>query len=182
VESADQTATKAKQAGGTVIAEPFDVMEHGRMAVIQDPTGAVFAIWQPNKHVGATLVNETGAMCWNELLTKDTAKAGTFYKQVFGWTEKPMQGLQGPYTVFENHGAQAAGMMQITPQMGPMPSNWSIYFAVDDTDKATAKAQQLGAKVMMPPTDIPNVGRFAVLQDPQGAMFCIIKITMPSQA
>lgn len=177
VESADQIAAKIKQGGGKVLTEPFDVMAHGRMAVFQDPADATFAVWQANQHTGAGLVNEVGSVCWNELLTRDPSKAGPFYKQVFGWTDEAMPMPQGTYTMFKKDRAQAAGMMKITPEMGTLPSHWEIYFSVDDCDKCVAKAKQLGGKVMKPPADIPNVGRFAVLQDPQGAYFAIIAMT-----
>jgi predicted enzyme related to lactoylglutathione lyase len=177
VENADQAAAKVKQSGGKVLMEPFDVMEHGRMAVLQDPTTAVFSVWQPKKHTGATLVNESGSMCWNELITTDSAKAGAFYKQVFGWTDEQMPmatPMGGTYTMFKKDGAQAAGMIKATPEMKLTHPYWLIYFAVDDCDKSVAKAQQLGGKAMLPPTDIPNIGRFSVLTDPQGAYFAII--------
>jgi len=174
VESADKVATQIKQSGGKILSEPFDVMEHGRMAVCQDPTKAIFSVWQPKKHTGAGLLNEVGSVCWNELITDDAAKAGAFYRQVFGWTEEPMPMPQGTYTIFKKDGAQAAGLMQATPEMHLTHPYWLIYFAVEDCDKSVAKAQQLGGKTMMPPTDIPKIGRFSVLTDPKGAYFAII--------
>ena len=176
VTSADQAAAKAKSLGGTVVMEPFDVFESGRMALIQDPTGAIFGVWQAKQHVGAGVLGENGAMCWTELMTSDAAKAEPFYTGLFGWgaETKPM----GPtaYTVFNRGSEQAGGMMQITKEMGPIPSHWAVYFAVGDCDAMVAKAQGLGAKTIVPPQDVPAVGRFAVLQDPQGAVFSIIKL------
>jgi uncharacterized protein len=175
VENADQTAAKVKSSGGKIVTGPLDVMEHGRMAVLEDPTSAVFAVWQPKKHTGAGVINETGSMCWNELITTDSSKATSFYKQIFGWKDEPMRTAQGgPYTVMKKDGAQAAGIMQATPQMKLTHPYWLIYFAVDDCDKSAAKAEQLGGKTMMPPTNIPDIGRFSVLTDPQGAYFAII--------
>ena len=177
VESADATAAKAKSLGGTVLAEPFDVFDAGRMAILQDPTGATFCIWQPKAHAGAGVLDEVGALCWTELMTTDTAKAQPFYTQLFGWTaeDKPM----GPmtYTILKRGGAQAGGMMQITKEMGPIPSHWMVYFSVADCDATVAKAGTLGGKVTVPATDIPGVGRFAILQDPQGAHVAIIKLS-----
>ena len=174
VDSADATAAKVKQSGGKVLMEPFDVMEHGRMAVCQDPTGGTFSLWQAKKHTGAGIVNEPSTMSWNELITNDSAKAGAFYRQVFGWTEEPMPMPQGTYTVFKKDGAQAAGMIKATPEMKLTHPYWLIYFAVDDCDRSAAKVKQLGGRVMLEPKDIPNIGRFSVLTDPQGAYFAII--------
>ena len=175
VESADQSAAKAKTLGGTILMEPFDVMEHGRMAVIQDPTGAVVCVWESKKHTGASVMGETGALVWTELMTSDAAKAQPFYTGLFGWKAEAMP--MGPltYTIYKNGNEQAGGMMQITKEMGPMPSNWGVYFGVDDVDASAAKAAGLGATIMVPPNDIPNIGRFAVLVDPQGAAFSIYK-------
>lgn len=175
VESADAAAARAKTLGGTLLAEPFDVMDVGRMAVIQDPTGAVFCVWQAKKHNGAGVLGETGSLVWTELLTTDPAKAQPFYTGLFGWRAeaKPM----GPmtYTIYKNGAEQAGGMMQIMKEMGPMPSNWGVYFGVDDVDASAARAVSLGGKITVSPNDIPNIGRFAVLMDPQGAAFSIFK-------
>lgn len=177
VANADQSAAKAKSLGGTLMAEPFDVMDLGRMAIIQDPTGAMFCIWQAKKHTGAGVLGEVGSLCWTELMTTDAGKARPFYTGLFGWKaeDKPM----GPmtYTVFKNGEVPAGGMMQITKDMGPVPSNWMVYFDVSDCDATVAKATSLGAKVNVPPMDIPEVGRFAMLIDPQGAYFAVIKLT-----
>ena len=174
VENADAATAKVKQLGGSVMKDPFDVFDHGRMAVVQDPTGATFCLWQAKKNIGVGVLNETGALCWTELLTTDTDKAGGFYKQLFGWkTETMPMGSGATYTMFKNGEPYAGGMMKITQQMGPIPSNWGVYFQVDDCDKATVKAQGLGAKTVVPPTDIPEMGRFSTLTDPQGAFFSL---------
>ncbi len=177
VTSADETAAKAKALGGTVVKEPFDVMDVGRMAVITDPTGATFCIWEPKKHKGVGVKGETNSLCWNELLTNDTAKAIDFYVKLFGWKTKSDSGAT-PYTEIINGDDHIGGIMQIQPQMGPMPPNWGIYIAVDDSDGTAQKATSLGGRQYVPPTDIPNVGRFAVLSDPQGAVFNIIKLNL----
>jgi len=180
VESADAAAEKATSLGGTVFAGPFDVMEHGRMAVIQDPQGAVFCVWQPKAHIGVKLAGDTGTFGWDELWTTDRKKAAEFYTGLFGWGAKEGDmGEQGIYTEWQNSGQSIGGMMEITPEMGPVPPNWLPYFMVDDVDATAEKTQSTGGKVMVPPTDIPNVGRFAVLGDPQGAMFAIIKLSGP---
>jgi predicted enzyme related to lactoylglutathione lyase len=179
VANADETADKAKAAGGTILKEPFDVMTFGRMAVIQDPTGAVFALWQPKENKGAGVYNVPNSFTWNELMTTDTKKAGDFYSTVFDW-RRDVQNF-GPleYTMFINGERPNGGMLQITPEMGNIPSNWLVYFAVDDCDAKVEKAKELGSQVMKPADDIPGVGRFAILLDPQGAAFAIIKLENP---
>jgi uncharacterized protein len=176
VASADETAAKAKALGGTVVKEPFDVMDAGRMAVIIDPTGAAFCIWQPNTHTGFGVKGQPNSVSWFELLTTDTSKAADFYTKLLGWTAKT-HGAPMEYTEWMLGETAIGGMMQIQPHMGPMPPNWGLYFAVDDCDASFQKATSLGAQACVPPTDIEHVGRFAVLQDPQGATFSIIKLT-----
>jgi hypothetical protein len=145
------------------------------MAVITDPTGATFCIWQANKHSGVGVKGQPNTLSWNELLTNNTAKAIDFYTRLFGWTAKS-HGAPMEYTEFMLGDTAFAGMMQIRPDMGPVPPNWGIYFAVDDCDATFQKATSLGGRAYVPPTDIENVGRFSVISDPQGAVFSIIKL------
>jgi uncharacterized protein len=168
VESADDAAAKATELGGTVHAPPFDVMDAGRMAVIQDPTGAFFMVWQPNQNIGAGLVNAPGALCWNELATPDFDAAQAFYGGLFGWTFTPFEGEQ-PYFTIQNRGATNGGMR--SPQPGE-PPNWLVYFATDDVDASVAKLEQLGGKKMVEPFDFP-MGRIGIVADPQGAAFAL---------
>lgn len=179
VASADESAAKAKELGATLLKEPFDVFTVGRMAVVQDPTGAVFALWQAGTHKGAGVTNVPNSFCWNELATPDVEKAGDFYTGLFGWGKNVQQ--MGPmiYTSFMNGERPAGGMYKPGPEMGEIPPHWLVYFAVDDTDAMVAKATGLGAKVFAPPMDIPGTGRFAILQDPQGAAFAVIKLATP---
>jgi predicted enzyme related to lactoylglutathione lyase len=179
VSNADEVVVKAKSLGGTVLHEPADVSDAGRMAVLQDPTGATFAVWQPNKNIGAQIVNQPGSFCWNELVTGDKEKAGKFYTDLFGWNSKDQDMGVGTYTEFSNGDRPAGGMFQITKEMGNVPPHWMVYFSVEDCDKSVEKSKSLGAKIVVPPTDIPEVGRFSVLQDPQGAVFSIIKLSNP---
>lgn len=179
VSSADEAAAKAKEAGGTLMKEPFDVFTVGRMAVVQDPTGAVFALWQAGTHQGAGICNVPNSFCWNELATSDTEKAGDFYTKLFGWGKNVQQMGPMTYTSFMNGDRPAGGMYKPAPEMGNIPPHWLVYFAVDDTDAKVKKAEELGAKTIAPPMDIPGTGRFAILQDPQGAAFGIIKLTNP---
>jgi uncharacterized protein len=174
VASADDSAKKAKDLGGQILMGPFDVMEFGRMGVIQDPQGAIFSLWEARTHKGAEVVNEPGAPCWNELHTTDTATAAKFYTGLFGWTTK----AGGDYTEFHRDERAAGGMIAIRKEWGPVPPNWLVYFAVSDCDATAKKAGELGAHTTVPPTDIEKVGRFAILADPQGAPFAVIKLTM----
>ena len=177
VESADQSAAKVKALGGTLLAEPFDVMDAGRMAIVQDPTGGTFCVWQPKTHPGVGVRDEVGALCWNELMSTDADQARTFYTGLFGWkTELMPMGPGATYTLYKRGDTQAGGMAQITKEMGPIPSHWMVYFAVSDCDATVAKANSLGSRTIMPPTDIPNIGRFAILSDPGGAHFAVIKL------
>jgi hypothetical protein len=178
VKSADETADKAKSLGAALMKEPFDVMDVGRMSVIQDPTGAVFAIWQAGTHAGAGIKDVPNSFCWNELGTKDTTKAGEFYTGLFGWGKKVQQMGPMTYTSFMNGDRPAGGMYEPPPEMGEVPPHWLVYFAVDDTDGKVSKAKELGATIIAPPMDIPDTGRMAIIKDPQGAAFGIIKLTM----
>jgi predicted enzyme related to lactoylglutathione lyase len=177
VSNADDAVKRAKELGATVLAPPFDVMDAGRMAVLQDPTGAVFSVWQAKKHSGAAILGEPGALCWTELATRDTKAAESFYTQLFGWSAKTGADNNMPYTEFSVQGKAGAGMMPMTPQMGNAPPNWMPYFAVTDCDASATKVTELGGRAYVQPTDIPKIGRFAVLADPQGAVFAIIKLT-----
>jgi uncharacterized protein len=147
--------------------------------VIQDPTGAVFAVWQPMEHRGSGIYNVPNSLCWNELGTTDTQKAGEFYSNVFGWSKQDFSESPVEYTMFQNGDRAAGGMFKITPEMGPIPPHWLVYFAVDDCDAKAQRASELGAKIMRPAEDIPGIGRFALLIDPQGAAFAIIKLESP---
>ena len=184
VTNADQAAAKAKGLGGKILMEPFDVMEHGRMAVIQDPTGAIFCVWQSKQHTGAGVMDEPNSLVWTELMTNDIVKASQFYNSMFGWKGDPMPMPRDPsqtYTVFKNGDKMAAGMMPIPKQATGTPPTWINYFGVENTDKSAAKAKELGGKIEMGPQDIPGIGRFAVVRDPQGAYFSIATFLPPSK-
>ncbi len=177
VENVDASAAKAKELGGSVLGEPMDVMEAGRMAVLADPAGSVICIWQPKEAIGSELVNEPFAFTWSELITPDPGKVKDFYAGLFGWgaQEMPMGDDSPPYTMWTLGGDDNGIAGAMPPPMDGMPSFWGVYFAVDDTDAIVAKAEGLGATVLAPPMDIPDVGRFAALLDPQGAAFSVIK-------
>jgi predicted enzyme related to lactoylglutathione lyase len=170
----DSVAEQAVRMGATIIFGPTDVFDAGRTVAIQDPQGAHFFVWQPKEHIGARVKDDPGAMTWNELLTTNSGDAIEFYTSLLGLergeTMAPMD-----YTLLRSEGTEVLGVMQITPDMGEVPPNWSVYFAVEDVDAAAAQAQSLGGGVAVPATDIPDIGRFAVLTDPQGAFFNIFK-------
>jgi predicted enzyme related to lactoylglutathione lyase len=176
VSNADQASAKAKTLGATVMKEPFDVFDTGRMAAIQDPTGAMFCIWQANKNTGIQLAGEANTLCWSELWTSDTSKALEFYTKLFGWTTKKSTDSPQEYIELANQGQTMGGMMKIQKEWGNVPPNWSPYFMVTNCDGSVAKVGQLGGSTKMPPTDIPKVGRFAIVADPQGAVFQIVQM------
>lgn len=170
VESADDAAARVRDAGGAVRAEPFDVMEAGRMAVVSDTQGAVFAVWQPRGSIGARRVNDVGCLCMNELATTDIPAAASFYAEVFGWeTEELDTGGGPPYASVMNNGTLNAGM---TVTRGGAPPHWKPYFTVADCDGAAAAIGSRGGRVASGPLDVP-AGRIAVAVDPQGAVFAL---------
>jgi uncharacterized protein len=176
VDSVDDAVVKAEAAGGQVAMQPFDVMDAGRMAFVLDPGGAAVAFWQAGQHIGATLVNEPGTMTWNELITADPS-APAFYEQVLGLSAAKMDMGTGEYTLFQVGGEQVGGAM--APQLPGLPNHWHVYFAVADTDASAIEASGLGGSILAEPFDTP-VGRVAVLNDPQGAAFSIIRLAQPA--
>jgi hypothetical protein len=172
VDDVDAVQAKAEAAGATVVMPPSDVMTAGRMAVYQDPTGAYISTWQPRDHPGAQVVNEPGALIWNELSTSDPAAAQDFYGEVFGWG----WGGSDQYHEAQVSGRTIAGVMPRPAEMpGEVPDHWLVYFGSADVDADAARAAELGATVLVPPVDVPGTGRFSVLADPQGAMFGLFK-------
>lgn len=175
VESADATAARAGELGGNAFTEAFDAAESGRMAIIQDPAGAVLAAWEPRALAGARRVNDPGCMSWNELQTRDPDAAGTFYAGLFGWEMEPIeQGGQTVYTTIENAGSQNGGVMSMTEEHGDAPSYWLTYFAVPSCEGAVARVRELGGDVLAGPMQ-PGAGTIAVVRDPQGAAFAVLE-------
>ena len=171
------TAKKAEAEGGKVIVPPFDVLEQGKMAVIQDPSGAFISVWEPKKMFGSEVLGKDGTYGWSELNARGIGTATDFYSEVFGWTTKvtPMGEGQPDYTEFQLDGQSIAGGMEMNPMVPKeVPSYWMVYFTVADVDKAHKKAVGLGAQEMVPPQDFPG-GRFSILSDPQGAMIGLMK-------
>ncbi|MDE0268825.1 MAG: VOC family protein [Acidimicrobiaceae bacterium] len=174
----DETAANALAAGGQVLMEPMDVLEAGRMAIIADPTGAALALWQPREHIGAEVRMQPGTFCWAELNTRDSNTAVTFFERLFGWKAEP-QPMPGSssgfgYITLKLDDTNVAGIITMDENWPTdVPAHWMSYFAVTDCDVAAARVTELGGQVCVPPTDIPQ-GRFAVVNDPHGAVFTII--------
>ena len=173
----DATAEKIRAAGGTVLVDPFDVFDAGRMTIAQDPTGAIVGVWQAGEHIGAELANDPGTMNWNECQTRDPAAAGAFYEAVFGVEVKAFPTADGrpPYHVIHVGGRGVAGILELDENMRDVPPNWGTVFAVADADETVAKARELGGAALMPGMDLPDIGRLAVLQDPTGAVFQVLQ-------
>lgn len=175
VDNADDSARRATELGGKVMAGPFDVYDVGRMAAVQDPTGAAFSIWQAKQHIGAGIIGRDGTLCWADLTTPDPARAAEFYSGLFGW--KLLTGEKDPsgYLHIKNGEAFIGGIPPIQHQIAGVPPHWMLYFQVADCDATAAQAKQLGATFRVPPMTMENVGRFAILADPQGATFAIFQ-------
>ncbi|MFF8770163.1 VOC family protein [Kitasatospora sp. NPDC015120] len=171
-DDADAAAQAVAGAGGTIVHPVAEVGGTGRMLVAADPTGAVFGVWQKLDFIGAGIVNEPGALVWNELNTTDTAAAGRFYQQAFGLRPGTIQGMDGFYSL--NVGDHTVGGMQpVAEYLAPgTPSHWMTYFSVDDTDSTVDALVKAGGSVIQPPFDM-QAGRMAVVRDPQGAAFAV---------
>jgi predicted enzyme related to lactoylglutathione lyase len=203
VESADETASKVRAAGGGVVREPFDVMDAGRTADFTDPEGAAFCVWQAKEHKGARVVNEHGSLNFNGLNTRDVEGAKSFYGSVFGWETLRLEGgfemwtLPGYGDYLERDDPDlrkrvtevggpvgfedvVASVNPITDDRPDVPAHWSVTFAVDDADATATKATELGGKVAVPPFDAPWV-RTTVLTDPQGATFIASKFVLENK-
>lgn len=177
VTDVDATAAKAQRAGAKIVAPPFDVMDAGRMTVIDDPTGAGVAAWQPKKHIGAGVTSEPGAITWAELLTRDEETSLKTWSATFGWETDSMPMPNGvTYTVFKAGNVPSCGMMPMPKQVpAGVPSHWLPYFQVADCDATLKKTTDLGGKIIVPAMEAPTVGRFATLMDPQGAVFAVLQ-------
>lgn len=171
VPRADDMAERVRSLGGQVLVAPFDVLDLGRMALVLDPTGAPFAVWQAGRHIGTRLANRPGTLAWTELLTNDTGQAGYFYSQLFGWDiQTHAKGI-----TFFKRGRKIAGMRPMAEERGDLWPQWLVYFAVTDCEASTEKARPLGGRIILPPASHEVIGHYAVLQDSQGARFSILK-------
>jgi len=175
VESADEAVKRAAQLGGKVIDAPFDVGDRGRTAVIQDPTGTVFFLWQGKKRPGLGVTGEPGAFCWADLNTPDPQTAKTFYEGLFGWKLTPGQGKNSGYLHIVNGEEYIGGIPPARGIGGGEPPHWLIYFQTADVDHVFQRASDLGARKLLRPMDIEGTGRVAILADPQGAVFALYR-------
>lgn len=175
VANTDQSAKKAIDLGGKLLMQPFDVFDIGRMAVVQDPTGAAFCIWQEKRAKAESIAGVEGTLCWADLMTRDTARAEKFYSGLLGWTFGKDEKDPSGYTHIKNGEEFIGGMPPSSHLQGNIPPHWIPYFLVNNCDATIAKAKSQGAKTCVPATNLENVGRFAVLSDPQGAAFAIFQ-------
>jgi predicted enzyme related to lactoylglutathione lyase len=175
---ADEAARQVEAAGGTVVAAPFDVGDQGRMAVFQDPSGAFISVWQGTR-MGGFQTDAPNSFGWAELNARGADRAIPFYTRVFGWTTRTSDMGEGraPYTEFLLDGESVAGAWEMNPAVpAQVPSYWQVYFAVADVDVAFASALDAGARELVSPQDFPG-GRFAIVTDPQGASFGLLRVT-----
>jgi len=175
VPNADEAVTKAAHLGGTVLAPAFDVVDIGRMAVIQDPTGAIFSLWEPKKHHGVGIGGVDNTVCWADLSTPDPERVGKFYSGLFGWelTKDPKD--PSGYLHIKNGEHFIGGIPPAEHRDKHIPPHWLLYFQVADAKAATEKATQLGGKVLMPLMTMEKVGTWSIVADPQGAVFALFK-------
>ena len=172
VEDADATAAWANELGGAaVFRAPFDVLDAGRVAAIRDPTGAIVSLWQPRSRIGATLVNDTGALCWNELATADVERAKSFFGELLSWEYETDD---SGYVSVKNAGSLNGGMREQSEQEQRVRPTWLPYFTVESAEEAACQAAQLGGRRLLPTTESRR-GRYAVIADPQGAPFAVFE-------
>lgn len=175
-EDADSTSASIRAAGGQLLAEPFDVMDVGRMAVAADPGGAVFGIWQARTHTGVQLANEPGSLVWNENMSRDFEANKAFYAAVFGYDYGDMSSEDFKYATLDLGGRPAGGIGELGADVtAQAPAAWSAYFGVDDTEATVAKVTAAGGSVLREPADTPY-GRMALLADDQGAVFSVMSV------
>lgn len=176
----DARYAAAVSAGASTMMPPSQIMENGRCAMLKDPTGAIFGLWEAQNHIGAQLHNIPGTIAWNELLTTNPAMATDFYQKAIGWgtidNEMPNGTTYTMLTIMDNgEPAAIGGMMQMPEEIKGVPSHWGVYFNVFDVAESTAKAEELGANVLMPPTDMPNVGTMSLIHTPSAGSFTLFK-------
>lgn len=175
----DATCANLREQGGQVVMGPMDVMAEGRLAFCADPTGAHFGVWQPTKHVGAQVKEEPGAMVWQEVNTRDGARACAFYAKVLGLEPRKLEGAGIEYWTLQRSDEAKAGILQMDARFPEqVPAHWMAYFAVADTDRAVERVKELGGQMRVPPFD-SAYGRIAVVADPGGATFSLVR---PSEA
>jgi predicted enzyme related to lactoylglutathione lyase len=182
VDNADESAQLAGELGGNILAQPFDVMDAGRMAVIQDPTGAIFCLWQANRTLGIGVTGVEGTLCWADLSSPNPERAKQFYEGLFGWNIAASETDSSGYLHVQNGEEYIGGIPPATYRDPKVHPYWLLYFFVEDVDASAAKAEELGATIQTAPMNIPNVGRMAIVADPQGAVFSIFGAAPPGAA
>jgi len=175
VDKVDASAAKVPQLGGKVIVAPFDVMDAGRMAVIADPAGAYFCLWQANRSTGTQIAQVHGTLCWADLSTPDPERAKAFYSGLSGWQLMVGEKDTSGYLHIKNGEHFIGGVPPAAHRQPGVPPHWLAYFQVDDVDATANKAKEMGAKLFLPPMSMEGVGRMSVIADPQGAVFAIFK-------
>jgi uncharacterized protein len=173
VENADSSAEKSAGLGAKILAPPFDVFDVSRMAVIQDPTGAVFAIWQAKRHHGIDVTSEECGFCWADLATTDPKKAADFYSQLFGWETEVSKNDPSGYLHILNKGSYIGGIPPVLEGQGP--PHWLIYYQVSEIATLVERANSNGGKTYQPPFTVPDTGQIAVLADAQSAVFALFE-------
>ncbi len=177
VQSADEAARRAAELGGKIFAPAFDVMEFGRMAVLADPTGAVFSVWQPKNHIGTRITGVDGTVCWADLSTSDAEKAAEFYSGLFGWQVSKSEHDSSGYLHIKSGEEFIGGIPPAAFRNPQVPPHWLLYFQVSSCDPSAQKGKDRGAELLLIPQDVQNVGRMAILKDPQGAVFALFQPT-----
>jgi predicted enzyme related to lactoylglutathione lyase len=175
VDSVDASVTKAQKLGGTILAPAFDVFDAGRMAVVQDPTGATFCLWQAKRSTGIGIAHVHGTLCWADLSTPDPKRAGDFYSGLFGWQLTADEKDKSGYLHIKNGEHFIGGVPPAAHRQPGVLPHWLAYFHADDVDATANNATKMGAKLFLPPMSMEDVGRMAVIADPQGAVFAIFK-------
>ena len=175
VDNTDAAVVKAQQLGGKILAPAFDVFDAGRMAVVQDPTGANFCVWQANKNTGIGIAHVHGTLCWADLSTPDPKRAADFYSGLFGWQLTRDEKDPSGYLHIKNGEHFIGGIPPATHRQPGVPPYWLAYFQVDDVDTTANKAKEMAAKLYLAPMTMEGVGRMSVIADPQGATFAIFK-------
>jgi predicted enzyme related to lactoylglutathione lyase len=176
-DDADKTIGLVRENGGSVLTGPAELSDAARIAVVADPAGAAFGVWQRLRFSGAQVANEFGSVCWSELATGTPEDAKTFYGNVFGWSDRPAETADGtPYMEWYREGRTLAGMIEISSWFPtPVPAHWTVMVLVEDCAVSAGRAVELGGKVQLTPTDI-GVGMYAQLIDPHGAAFRVLEL------
>jgi len=181
VADADATSAKCTELGGTVVNPPMDVMDFGRMCVLQDPTGAVISAWQSKKHTGTRIAGVPGTFCWGELSSPEPEKAVPFYEALFGWKVTHGDNPEDKYLHISAGQQMIGGVVPVEHRDPSVPSHWLSYIAVTDCDASAAMAASLGGKIIFGPMTMEKVGRMAYVADPQGAIFALFQPAISAQ-